>query len=703
VIIGGTAVELGDRFNLPNGRVVSGVMLQALAGESILQGRALHSTSERVRLLGGGLVMLLMLVLWRRLSAVPRLMVLAGVAIAAESGAMLLQAKLSLIADTSLLHLAVAAYLGAVALDEINFRGLLGRIAEKRFERIAMSLGDGLICADQNGLITVWNPGAATIFGYEPKEMIGQPFDRICGTGTAAADRQPFSILDLPAVALQEPGGRVMELRGRRRNGDLFPLEACFSGWQGAPGFQYGAILRDISERTREAERVRYLAEYDTLTGLANRNTLSADLGTRLSEAQTQQGETALLVIGIDKFQLINNMLGHAYGDHVLCAAARRLNALAEDADLIARLSGDEFAVVMSGAAAAERALELSRRACAAFVEYPLAVGGRQQPVRISIGVAFHPANGTTAEELLGNAHLALGRAKAERPGSCVVFEQSIRAEIESRLALDAELARAAEQREFELFYQPQVSLLDGSLTGAEALIRWRHPERGLIQPGGFISVLNASSLSDEVGLWVLETACRQGRLWQQNGHAVRVAINLSPSQLQAGDLPATIAAVLATTGFSPALLELEVTENILLADDRKALEIFGRIQNLGVRIVLDDFGTGYASLSYLKKFPLDGIKIDRSFVGELLSEPDDAAIVSATISLSRQLGLSVIAEGIEDPATADLLAVMGCKEGQGYHFGRPAPAAEFEQKFLPRNAVCAGSAPAAELASTAA
>jgi diguanylate cyclase (GGDEF)-like protein len=411
---------------------------------------------------------------------------------------------------------------------------------------------------------------------------------------------------------------------------------------------------------------------------------LHVHLDTRFSAAKPWGSKVALLVIGVDKFELINDMLGHAYGDQVLCAVAKRLSSVIGATDLVARLDGDEFAIVLSGADAADRAVKLSERAYLAFEAIPLSVAGRQQSVRIGVGVAVYPKDCETADELLGNAHLALGRAKASRRGKHVLFERGMRNELEARLTLEAELGLAADRNEFELFYQPQVSLIDGRLTGAEALIRWRHPERGLVSPADFMPVVNTSPISVRVAFWVMETACRQALLWQRMGHNVRISVNLSASQLQSGDLVTTLATVLRRTGCPAALLELEVTEDILIVDDEKALEIFRRIQDLGVRIVFDDFGTGYASLTYLKKFPLDRLKIDQSFVRELRVDSQDAAIVGSTIALAKQLRLSVIAEGIEDRATADLLAGMGCEEGQGYWFGRPVPAAEFEQRFLP-------------------
>jgi len=675
VIIGGTALELGDRFSVPNGVIVSGPVLQTLAAESLLQNRALQWTSPVVTLIGLALLGLLMLFSWRRLSAGKRVALLAATAVAVEASAYALQAAFPLIPDTSLFHIAIIVYIAAIALDEIDIRDLLGRVAESRFQRVAMSLGDGLICTDSNYLITVWNPGATAIFGYLPEEMIGRPFDEICARD---ADTPAFSVKNAAELA----AGTVIEFEGRRSNGEVFPVEASFSGWQGTDGFQFGAILRDISVRKREAERIRYLAEHDTLTGLINRNTLHAKLEAKIARAEADGRRVALLVVGIDGFQQVNDMLGHASGDLVLRAISERLMAVMPATGLVARLSGDEFAIAVPTIAIGQNVSRFAEQISAGFDE-PLLAGTRHLRVRVSIGAAVFPSDGRTAAELLSNSHMALSRAKATRRGGHVLFEDSIRRELETRLTLEAELALAAERNEFELFYQPQLHLADGRLVGAEALIRWRHPERGLVSPGEFMPVVNTSPISERIAEWVLETACTKAAAWERAGQKLRIGVNLSPSQLQSGDLASSVAQALARTGLSPTSLELEVTEDILLHDEQSALNTFLKIQALGVRLVFDDFGTGFASLSYLKKFPLDGLKIDRSFVLGLLANPDDAAIVSSTIGLSKQLGLSVIAEGIEDRATADFLVSMGCGEGQGYFFGRPMPASEFEARFL--------------------
>ena len=676
VIVGGTALELGDRFSVPNGVILSGPVLQTLAAESLLQNRALQWTSPVVTLTGLALLALLMLFSWRRLSAGKRVALLGATAVAVEAGAFALQAAFPFILDTSLLQIAIIVYIAAIALDEIDIRDLLGRVAESRFQRVAMSLGDGLICTDSKYLITVWNPGATAIFGYLPEEMIGRPFDEICArdAGTPA-----FSVKN----AAQLAAGTVIEFEGRRSNGEVFPVEASFSGWQGTDGFQFGAILRDISVRKREAERIRYLAEHDALTGLINRNTLHAKLEAKIARAEADGRRVALLVVGIDGFQQINDMLGHASGDLVLRAISERLMAVMPATGLVARLSGDEFAIAVPTIAIGQNVSRFAEQIGAGFDE-PLIAGTRHLRVRVSIGAAVFPSDGRTAAELLSNSHMALSRAKATRRGGHVLFEDSIRRELETRLTLEAELVLAAERNEFELFYQPQIHLADGRLVGAEALIRWRHPERGLVSPGQFMPIVNTSPISDRIAEWVLETACAKAAAWERAGQQkLRIGVNLSPSQLQSGNLASSVAQALARTGLSPTSLELEVTEDILLHDEQSALNTFLKIQALGVRLVFDDFGTGFASLSYLKKFPLDGLKIDRSFVLGLLTNADDAAIVSSTIGLSKQLGLSVIAEGIEDRATADCLVRMGCEEGQGYFFGRPMPANEFEAKFL--------------------
>src|SRR5262249_53594866 len=358
-----------------------------------------------------------------------------------------------------------------------------------------------------------------------------------------------------------------------------------------------------------------------------------------------------------------------------------------ENGGVVARLGGDEFAIVIDGIDLAERAQALCERIVSALGKIALSGGARHLRITCGIGVAIYPKDCQSADELLSDADLALDRAKAAGCGKALLFDRAFRDEFEARLSLEADLERGLELGEFELYYQPQVDLDDGRLVGAEALLRWHHPKRGITQPVDFIRVLNACSVSDAAALWVMETACRQGALWQQKGRGIRIAVNLSPSQLRSDDFVANLKTVLRKTGFLPALLELEITENILLSDDARILEIFHEIQHLGVNVAFDDYGTGYASLSYLKRFSFDRLKIDRTFVQELQEGSDDAAIVASTIGLSKMLGLTVVAEGIEERATLELLRRMGCQEGQGFYFSQPIPATEFERRYLSSDA----------------
>jgi diguanylate cyclase (GGDEF)-like protein/PAS domain S-box-containing protein len=677
IIVGSTAVELGDRFNVPVHGVVAGPLLQALAAESMLQHRDLRPAPPVATFAALALLMFTIAAAWSWVSGLVRMLGLVCLAIAIEAGATLIQATLPLVIETAPLHIMIAIYLAAVLFDEMNIRGLLRRVAENRFARMAGVIGDGLVCADADGVIRIWNPGASAIFGFESAEVIGRPLDELWHGGGSGG----FSTASLDQAMLQRPGGQTLEVDGRNKSGEVVPLEVCFTSWDSPDGRQFGAVIRDISIRKREEARIRYLAEHDTLTGLLNRDTLHHHAGARILAGTAECAELVLVIVSVDKFQRINDMLGHACGDDVLKATADRLRAVVGEAALLARLNGEEFALLFTGACAIKDAMDFAPRVAAAFADAPLEASGRNHNLRVNIGLAVYPRDCASADELFGCAHLALERTKSAGGGAVVVFDRAIRDATERRFTVEGELAQALARGEFELFYQPQVSLADHSILGAEALIRWRHPQRGLVAPGEFIPIVNSSPLSDKVALWVLNTACSQAAAWERDGLPLRVGINLSPSLLESGALVHNVETALARTGVSPALIELEVTEDILLSNADAALQAFRSVQALGVRIVFDDFGTGYGSLSYLKAFPLDGLKVDRSFVSGLRKSSEDAAIVSCTVALAGMLGMSVIAEGIEDDETALLLKTMGCQEGQGYFFGKPMPAHEFRLK----------------------
>ncbi len=682
VIVSGTAAELGDRFTVPGGRVIPGSLVQALAGESITQGRALAITSPAVALAGLAALILAMAASWRRVRVGRRILALGFIALAVEAAAIGLQAVRPIAFDSSLLLAAIAAYAIVAAIDEIDLRGILRLAAERRFERIAMSLSDGLVCVDRNGLITLWNPGASAIFGHSEQAAIGQPFEILLAPPQEGTGETPFKLTSVPLARLQQRGGAVVELGGLRRSGERFDLECSLSCWQSATGVQYGAVLRDISLRKRQQEHIRYLAECDVVTGLPNRNNLVAHLESSIDAATG--APATVLVIGLKRFQQINNLHGHSFGDALLIAVAKRLQQLAPQARLIARLGGDEFAILFDGDEA--EAAALGQRIVTDLQNRSVTVGERPYRAAVSAGLASI-GDATQAEILLGNAHFALAAAKTRASSGPVAFDPSMRAAIEQRVVLEAELRTALAYNEFELFYQPQIDLRSGAVVGAEALIRWRHRTRGYVSPGEFMPIVNTTSLSDDVANWVLETACRRAAAWQRRGHKLRIGVNLTQSQFASGDLAADVARLLDETGLRPEGLELEVTEDIILDDGDKTQGVLKALQALGVKIAFDDFGTGYGSLTYLKTFPLDKIKIDQCFVKTLQPDTQDAAIVAATISLGQALGLSVIAEGIETKEVAGLLREMGCNEGQGYLISKPIPAKEFEKAFLQKDA----------------
>jgi diguanylate cyclase (GGDEF)-like protein/PAS domain S-box-containing protein len=680
VVVGGAALELGDRFSVPNGAVLPGPLLQILAAESIAQKRMLTPTSIGLTVLGVAVVAFLMFVLWRRKSVGLRVATLLGMAAGTEVVALLVQRHFPFIVDTSSLQIAILGYLVVTALDEIDFRGMLARVAERRFQRIAMSLGDGVICADGAFNITAWNPAAEAIFGYAASDVVGRPFDIVLAPAEVEGERM-FSLSTLPVDRLQAVGGHMIEFKGRRIDGEIIAVEGCFSAWQGTEGFSYGASLRNVSARQKEAERMRYLAEFDCVTELPNAYLLESRLNATIADSVERGGSAALILINLENLQQTNMLKGQAFGEHVLRAAGARLQQSVSGAALVARLSGDEFAILVDRSSR-DTAYKLSQ-SCAHAFDHPLLIGESEHKVAVRLGIAILPEDGASVEEALGNAHVALYQSKLKTKRLPAFYSARDRQKIENRLSIELELVRALARNEFELFYQPQVLLADRTVIGAEALIRWRHPTRGLVPPAEFIEIANSSAISGNVASWVLLTACQQASAWAAGGNPIRIGVNLSPSQFLEGDLCDEVAQVLKSTNLSASLLELEVTEDILLDDAERVLPMVARLQQLGVRLVFDDFGTGFGSLSYLKTFPLNGLKIDRSFVRELSRNGSDQAIVQSTIALGRALRLSVIAEGIEDAETADVLSAMGCQEGQGYYFGKPCTSQEFERSFI--------------------
>lgn len=442
---------------------------------------------------------------------------------------------------------------------------------------------------------------------------------------------------------------------------------------------EMAAVERDISTRKVNEQRLYWMAHRDGLTGLANRTVLQNSLAAVVAGADP----AALLLIDLDGFKLVNDTLGHFAGDQVLVEVARRLEACARAGDITTRLGGDEFAVLLAGVGDPALALEISDRIILS-VARPLEVEGQRVNISASIGTVIYPADGQDPVRLFANADLALYRAKAEGRHCSRLYHPSLREEVDHKLLQDAELLHAVEQNEFELFYQPQVRIADGAILAAEALLRWRHPVRGVLKPAAFLAAIEASPLASRVGDWVLQTACTQAASWRREGLPdFRVAVNLFGVQFRSGGLVEKIVRIAASVNLPPEALEIEITENTILSHDDDIAVPLTQLRALGFSIVFDDYGTGYASLSLLKRYPLSGLKIDKGFTQAICEKPSDAAIVRAVINLGEAFDLKVIAEGVETREQALMLAMDGCMQAQGHYFGRPVTAAEFTARYV--------------------
>jgi diguanylate cyclase (GGDEF)-like protein len=405
----------------------------------------------------------------------------------------------------------------------------------------------------------------------------------------------------------------------------------------------------------------------------------------------------ALLLLDLDRFKDVNDTLGHPAGDRVLKEVAARLSACVREVDTVARIGGDEFAIVQVGINEAAEAQQLGRRILELF-QAPLELDGHDALVTASIGVALIPTDASVPSKLLQLADIALYRAKEDGRNATRFFEPEMDARLQRRKAIERELRLALTRDQLELYYQPKISLLNDQLAGVEALVRWRHPERGLVLPGEFIGIAEETGLILQLGEWVLRSATRQAARWQD----IQVSVNISPAQFRQPDLVEVVASALRDSGLPPHRLELEITESVLIQQPDAAAKLLDDLKHLGVRVAMDDFGTGYSSLSYLQRFHFDKIKVDRSFIGAIGIEPSAAAIVRAVINLASSLGMLTCAEGVETDEQLAALRVEGCSEVQGYLFGKPMPAREFERMYGARPQARLAPRPLAEAAAGA-
>jgi diguanylate cyclase (GGDEF)-like protein len=437
-----------------------------------------------------------------------------------------------------------------------------------------------------------------------------------------------------------------------------------------------------VETRTKGLEaanrQLRHLASHDALTGLPNRLLLDDRLAQAVAHADRDGQPFALAMFDLDRFKVVNDSLGHHAGDELLKEVARRLNAVARSTDTVARVGGDEFVVLLDRIGARDTAEQIARRVVEAL-QVPINLVGVDVRTSASIGIALYPDDGKSVETLLSNADAAMYCAKQRGRNNIQCFAQGMNSVTQERVKLESDLHAALELQQFELHYQPKVDTTSGAIRGAEALVRWRHPQRGLVLPGEFIPMAEECGLIDSIGAWVLREACREARTWQREDlQPMRVAVNLSAFQFRHGNLLQMIRDSLCEADLDPRCLEVEITETALMSDPEQSVGILEQLSRMGVVVSVDDFGTGYSSMSYLRRFPIDKLKIDRGFISELLSRPDDLSIVTAIISLAHSLHLKVVAEGVETPEQRELLKNLGCDQYQGYCFSPAVPSMEF-------------------------
>lgn len=560
--------------------------------------------------------------------------------------------------------------------DRLELRRIETAISRTRpnFEEYAGHSLTPVIWFDESHHIVAWNQAAADAHGYALAEGIGLPVEALF----SERDRQMFKALVAKAVQdgsldqLAPPAN----IYGLRKGGAEVLLGLSLFGWKEAGHMHFEVILKDMTATSNLDAPAIAPGHIDPLTGLANRTRFYR----YVEEVILAEQAVAVLMVDLDSFKDVNDTLGHQVGDAVLQEVARRLNTLVNGSGLVGRIGGDEFVVVMPHVDRTDVAMHLADRVIH-VIDQSIHVLGQSVRLAASCGVALFPMHALEALELISDADLALFKAKTLGRGRAFLFTSALRLEAVSRRLYALELHRAVDEGEFLLYYQPQVNLQTGRITGAEALIRWNHPQRGILPPIAFLPALESGTLAATVGAWVLDEACAQVAYWRRQGAStMRVGVNLFSAQFRVGNLVLGVMETLARHGLPPEALELEITENIALDSDEVVLETLKALKNYGVGIAFDDFGTGYASLSLLKSYPLTRIKIDRTFVHGMLQHKQDDSVVCATLDIAHGFDLQSIAEGIETQAQYDYLKAKQCEEGQGYLYGKPMPAAQFAQ-----------------------
>lgn len=540
------------------------------------------------------------------------------------------------------------------------------------FEKYAGNSTTPIVWFDERLQIIAWNAAAALSHGYAMPEGIGMGVEKL----VLERDRHILQETIAKAIAEDTVGhlDTFSEIFGLRKDGTKFLLGFTLFAWKESGKMRFEASLKDITEQRMEEAELRLRANVDLLTGLANR----ARFYRVVEDTLTVPKPAAVFMVDLDGFKDVNDTLGHTLGDAVLKHVAAQMAHLVNASGLVARIGGDEFAIIVPNMTTAEVAMHMAEKIIRQIAQ-PILIEEHEVRVAASCGVALAPLHAQEALELVSDADLALFKAKMTGRGRVFLFTPALRMEAVARRLYAMELHRAVDQGEFLLYYQPQVNLQTGAVVGAEALLRWHHPKRGILTPMSFIPALEGGPLAAIVGSWILDEACAQAAYWRRQGATeFRMGVNLFEAQFRVGNLVQEVMDVLARHGLPASALELEITENIALDNDEVVLETLRKLKGYGVGIAFDDFGTGYASLSLLKTYPLTRIKIDRSFVHGMLEHKQDDSVVCATLDIAHGFDLETIAEGIEQKSQRDYLKERRCEEGQGELFGKPMPAEQF-------------------------
>jgi diguanylate cyclase (GGDEF)-like protein/PAS domain S-box-containing protein len=557
-----------------------------------------------------------------------------------------------------------------------NVRNLADSRARLEMLKVAVdSLPIGITFSNVDGVIVYSNPAEAHMHGYEVDELVGKEARKFSTSNRS----RPIA-----AERLKEFGVWRRESVNVRKNGEEFPAQLTSISVCDADARYLGIITtcEDVSERKVAEEKIRLLAYYDTLTGLPNRGMFLDRLHQTLSQAQRDRDKVNLLFLDLDNFKDVNDTLGHDVGDKLLRAVAERLTACMRESDVLARLGGDEFVVVCPSVATQESIAAVVQRIQAIFTE-PFEIEGRQIYSSASIGISVYPDDSLDASSLFRCADTAMYQAKNEGRSQFRFFSAELNQKILQRVALENSLRRGIEKKEFFLHYQPLWNLKTSKMVGVEVLLRWQSSDYGLMLPSTFISLLEDSGLINTVGEWVLRTACVQVREWTMAEHReLKIAVNISGKQMKHPKFLEMLTAIIEETGVDPRNLELEFTESVIMDNVENTIEIFRKLKEMGIQLSIDDFGTGYSSLNYLKHFPVDRIKIDRSFVADVNCNDSDAAIIEAIVSMAQSLSLRVVAEGVENSDQLQSLTQLGCDEVQGFYLAMPMNAEALADKL---------------------